>query len=191
MTMTLLSTLISTIQKILCLSVRQNLQRAVVISLDLQLDWKPSPNLGLHIDVKDLYGYIDWKAAPHTEVDASSSNKSFDEESYVEFKPVMSGWESYRDFRQTLNPFLVDYSVLDKRALIYNANITRYTYFWGVGAQQDFFGEQQISFIYYPDIRTLELAYSGPFVVIKLAADSTSLADAHVWHIQANLNYWY
>lgn len=163
-------------------------------SLDLRLDLELPPHIGLHIDVKDVYGYIDWRDAPHTLAEASSNNKSFDENGYVKFQPVMSGWESYRNYRQYLSPFgnlSVDYAISDKTALIYSANVTRYTYFWGVGAQQKFFAKQRGSIIYYPDIHALELAYSGPFGAIKLATDATSLEESHVWHIQGNVNYWY
>lgn len=71
-------------------------------SLDLMLQWRPSERFAGQLNIIDLMGKIYWKDTPYTTATASSDNKTYDENGYVRYKPVISGHESNKDFIQAL-----------------------------------------------------------------------------------------
>lgn len=160
-------------------------------SIDLQVNWQPTEKLSLDLEVKDLLGSIYWDQAPNTIADASSDNKTFDEDGYVKFNPTLSGWEGYDDFTQHLNAFgsvAAQYAVLDRLDMAYEAMFTHQTYFWGMGMGYKPFHEQRVSVIFFPEINTLELGYSAPYWQLKLASDTLSIGDANFMHISGHLS---
>lgn len=52
--------------------------------------------------INDAWGKLYWKNLPYSDVTMSSGNKSYDENGYVEYAPLISGVELQRDFTQTL-----------------------------------------------------------------------------------------
>jgi hypothetical protein len=72
--------------------------------LDFALDWQPGDQWRITARVEDLLARIRWEDAPYTEAVASTDQKSFDENGYAEFAPLLSGREGYRDtFMQDLD----------------------------------------------------------------------------------------
>ena len=90
-------------------------------SLDLLLVWRPDTQLTASLTVKDLVGRIDWRNTPRTRATASSDVKEYDENGYVIYRPVLSGYESNEDFTQILprkSSLLVSYRVLPTTRLV-------------------------------------------------------------------------
>jgi len=54
------------------------------------------------IIANDLYGKLYWKNLPYSDVNLASENKSYDENGYVQYAPVISGVERTTNFTQTL-----------------------------------------------------------------------------------------
>jgi hypothetical protein len=52
--------------------------------------------------VRDILGYIYWKAAPYTLADATSAVKTFDADGYQIFRPTIKGFEGYKNFTQKI-----------------------------------------------------------------------------------------
>jgi hypothetical protein len=52
--------------------------------------------------LNDLWGKLYWKNLPYSEVTMSSGNKSYDENGYVNYAPLISGVERNRDYTQAL-----------------------------------------------------------------------------------------
>lgn len=54
--------------------------------------------------INDVLGALYWQAAPYTIANASSENKKYDENGYVEYNPFISGREFNQDLKQNLSP---------------------------------------------------------------------------------------
>ncbi|MDJ0806161.1 MAG: hypothetical protein QNJ78_04940 [Gammaproteobacteria bacterium] len=160
-------------------------------SLDLTVDWRPLPELGLHLQVNDLWGRIFWEQAPHTMAVASSDNKTYDEDGYVKFLPSLSGLEEYRDFTQELNPFgslTVDYRISPGYQLVYNSDFTAETYFNGVGTRFAANRATSIALLYYPETEVWEIDLQGSTWRIRLAGDALVLDSANLVRISGYLS---
>lgn len=72
-------------------------------SLDVQGQWRVNDQWSLAIRAEDLLARIRWKEAPYTDAVASSRRKTYDKNGYVNLKPVLSGYEYYRDHTQKLS----------------------------------------------------------------------------------------
>lgn len=71
---------------------------------DLAFSWQPDDQWKVSARVEDLLARIRWQDAPYTEAVASTDQKSFDENGYAEFAPLLSGREGYRSsFMQDLD----------------------------------------------------------------------------------------
>jgi hypothetical protein len=59
-------------------------------------------NISLSYIINDLWGKLYWKDLPYSDVTLTSGTKSYDENGYVEYAPVISGVERNKDYIQTL-----------------------------------------------------------------------------------------
>ncbi len=59
-------------------------------------------NLSFLLLANDLFGKLYWKSLPHSDVRLSSNNKVYDANGYVKYKPLLSGYEGYKNYTQTL-----------------------------------------------------------------------------------------
>jgi hypothetical protein len=59
-------------------------------------------NIHITFLANDIYGKIYWKDLPYSDVYLSSQNKSYDENGYAQYAPLLSGKEGYMKFTQTL-----------------------------------------------------------------------------------------
>ncbi|MGC9351931.1 MAG: hypothetical protein ACP5D3_08070 [Sulfurovum sp.] len=59
-------------------------------------------NFALKIIGNDVFGKLYWKNIPYSEVSLVSENKSYDENGYAEYSPIVSGLESKRRYIQRL-----------------------------------------------------------------------------------------
>lgn len=69
-------------------------------SFDIGLKYVLNPSLSGELIVRDLLGRIYWHKTPFTTATATSQTKFFDENGYMQFRPTISGYESYKDFTQ-------------------------------------------------------------------------------------------
>jgi hypothetical protein len=66
-------------------------------SLDLALAYKVDENWSWSLSAEDLLARIRWQDAPFTVASASTDQKSYDEDGYAVFAPLLSGREGYKD----------------------------------------------------------------------------------------------
>lgn len=72
-------------------------------SVDLKLDWQIDEDWSWSLQAEDLLARVRWQDAPYTVARASTDQKSYDENGYAVFAPLLSGREGYRsDFYQDL-----------------------------------------------------------------------------------------
>jgi len=72
-------------------------------SFDLAIHYLVNQNWDLELQVFDLFSEMKVDDAPFTTADASSNVKSFDEDGYVVFDPVVTGFEGYKSFSFEFN----------------------------------------------------------------------------------------
>ena len=73
-------------------------------SLDVAMAYKVNENWSWSLRAEDLLARIRWQDAPFTVASASTDQKSYDENGYAVFAPLLSGREGYRDsFMQDLD----------------------------------------------------------------------------------------
>jgi hypothetical protein len=79
-------------------------------SFDLGLNYVINPDISAELVLRDIFGRIYWNNIPYTDATATSQTQFFDSEGYMEFKPTISGYESYKDFTQYI-PLKADTSI--------------------------------------------------------------------------------
>lgn len=74
-------------------------------SLDLAGTWRMSESLRVEGSVEDVLAAVHWQDAPFTRAQANTAQKTFDENGFAVFRPLISGIEGYRSsYRQDLEP---------------------------------------------------------------------------------------
>ena len=71
-------------------------------SFDLGVKYSWRDKFKASVIVRDILGYIYWKAAPYTQADASSAVKTIDADGYQIFRPTIKGYEGYKTFTQKI-----------------------------------------------------------------------------------------
>ncbi len=160
-------------------------------SLDLNIDWRPNKYFMAQLEVVDLIGRMFWDNAPFTTATASSNTKTFDEEGYVRYDPAVSGFESNKDFTQTLprKIFIASkYQWSPSVGLL--AELQDYTVarFTSVGAEWCYSHNSCFQSLYNTSIEALSLRYQGHGLRVELASDKWDLDQARYFVIQLSIN---
>lgn len=71
-------------------------------SFDIGLRYLIDDSIKAEILFRDLAGHIFWRKAAYTKANATSDVKDFDKDGYQIFRPVIRGFEGYKDFRQSI-----------------------------------------------------------------------------------------
>jgi hypothetical protein len=79
-------------------------------SFDIGAKYSWRDKIEASVLVRDILGYIYWKAAPYTLADATSDVKTFNADSYQVFRPTIKGFEGYKSFTQKI-PIKTDIDV--------------------------------------------------------------------------------
>lgn len=66
-------------------------------SFDLAAQWRSGSHWQFDARADDLMAKIRWRDAPFTRATANTDNKSYDDDGYVIFDPILSGREGYQD----------------------------------------------------------------------------------------------
>lgn len=162
------------------------------VALDFGLEWQRD-RYSAQLDVRDLFGFIDWKNAPFTQATANTQNKRYDENGYVIFDPMVSGVESYHDFRQTLprkiflstqyqwagwSNLLLDYS---------NLWVEKFTDI-GLGLTSETWGK--LGFLYGMDTEAVTLRYNyKTYALFSITADTLDIEEARTLGFRLQVNW--
>ena len=151
------------------------------MALDLAFDWRLNNVFTTHLSVKDLYTFIRWYDAPYTTAVASSASKTYDENNYVVYNPVISGLEKNRDFTQRI-PMRVEieaeYSIAEQYSLVTALNLMRNFNYYQVGLNYALDAKALINAMYIPGLRSVSLAYRGEHLNLQLITDSLKINSA-------------
>lgn len=155
-------------------------------SLDLGVNWKPTANLEISANVRDLDGEIDWRNAPFTDATVTSNVKVIGSDGFVLIKPGLSGKEVYQEsFRQKLKPKTdarLKYTDKDtQHSLVLAAKQIPGKTLWGVGAGLPMRGGVA-NVIAWPEAGVVAVEYRHhKHFSLQLAADSLDKRDLHTF----------
>jgi hypothetical protein len=90
-------------------------------SADLEADLQLTDSLSLVFKFHDIMGEIHWDEAPYSDLKIASTNTYYDSNGYAHREPMMTGKESYSNFKQPL-PLHYEFSLT--QALIAGFGIT-------------------------------------------------------------------
>jgi len=151
------------------------------VTLDADLNWKPTKELSISLAAKDIIGIIRWKNVPNTSAEVNSRNVIVNETGFTEVNPVLNGIESYKShYTQSLKPSMEAKLNYDFRQSPYevNANFKHFEGldFFGVGlSKQSAFGKAQ--FNYWPRVKTAELKLKHKNIGFSLGLDDLNLKN--------------
>ncbi len=161
-------------------------------ALDLGLSWRRD-RFSAQLEVRDLLGFIDWKEAPFTTATANTNNKRFDESGYVIFDPMISGVESYHDFRQELPRKLflsAQYQWASWSNLLLDYSDLRVKQFTdaGFGLTSERWGKLGLLYGLDTDAITLRYAYT-PYALFSITADTLDVEAAQTLGLRLEVNW--
>lgn len=160
-------------------------------SLGFSVDWQPNKFFTARLDIIDLVGRMFWDNAPFTVAEASSDTRTFDEEGYVRYEPVISGLESNRNFTQILprKIFVATRyqlsSGIDLLAELQDYKIARFT---SIGAGWCDNDNNCFQSLYNTTAKALSLRYQGNLVQVELTSDKLKLKQARYFSFRLSLN---
>ena len=76
--------------------------KGIGYSFDFEIVFSPFENFSFYINIQDLWGKIFWFHIPYTEAKTSTDREYVDENGYIVFRPLISGYEGCKDFIQLL-----------------------------------------------------------------------------------------
>jgi hypothetical protein len=158
-------------------------------SIDLSMDWDITQNLGANLQIVDLFGRIYWNNAPYTTAVASSSVKEYDQDGYVVYNPVLSGFEGNRDFTQKLDPqinALVRYHWTYRLAALAQVYSFKAEDFYQLGMRYAFSDNSHVSALYMLETGAISLGYKMKYFDILLTSDSLDTNKAHTFGLTIN-----
>ena len=161
-------------------------------NLDLSLAWQPSEAVTAQLDIIDLAGRMYWDEAPYTLATASSDTKSFDEQGYVRYDPVISGFESDKRFIQTLprKTFLAaQYRYSDEFEAVMEYRDFQIQHFTSIGVGWRYKQKHHFQTLYTPTTNALTLRYLRGKLHLELSADHVKINRIRYFTLQLSYNY--
>ena len=152
-------------------------------SIDTQVKWNVTRDLTMRLGVVDLIGRMYWTDAPNTTAKASSATKEYDEDGYVKYNPVLSGYETNQDYTQTLNPrakFQVNYSVHSNAAIVGRVYKFEPSTFYQIGGEYIINKNNQLQIFYMFETNAISLGYTGKYIEYELTRDSLDIDKSYI-----------
>jgi hypothetical protein len=159
--------------------------------LDLKFDWQPSERISAQLSIVDLTAKIFWNDAPHTSATATSATKTFDADGYVRYDPAISGFESNRNFTQTLPRkifFSGKYQWSENTELLAEIQDFEIVRFVSMGAGWCHNHSDCYQGLYNATAKAISLRYLGRGLRVELASDDLNLNRARYFSAQMSFN---
>lgn len=162
--------------------------------IDFMAVWELNELWTVELNVIDLFSEIKWNNSPRTVAAANSSNKTFDSDGYVVFKPIASGIEINQDFTQKIPTkiFLnMRYDFQRRHSLLLEYEDYSLKEFIALGYAYPLINNSGIDFLYNLTTRSVKLAYRNKWMSFMLLTDDLSLTQARTFGLQFNVSYQY
>ena len=152
------------------------------VALDFEFNYQITPETHWHFQVRDLFARLYWRNSPYTQGAATSDRKEYDEDGYVSFNPVLTGYEGISDtYVQRLEPRW--YSKINHQLSADYAAVLqlRYQYehaLFSLGGNYKVSDGHHLGLSYWPVNQTLELHWDHRKVKLAVAADAFKSSEA-------------
>lgn len=161
-------------------------------TLDIMFDWQPSAAISAQLGITDLASKVYWDQAPHTVATATSDTKTYDEDGYIHYNPVISGYESYKRFTQTL-PRKLSLTAQYRWNEEFEA-LAEYQHFEIKGFRSIGGGwwpgrEHHLQGVYNIDAQALILRYLWRKLHLELGADKTEINKVRYFNFQISYGH--
>ena len=163
-------------------------------SLDVKLDWQVNKRLAGQLTVVDLLGKLYWNNAPYTTATASSATKTYDADGYVRYNPAISGFESNKDFVQTLPRKIfvaTQYQWNAKAELLAELQDLDIVRFASVGAGWLLPGGRHLQGLYNITAKALTLRYQQGQLRLELGSDKLNLHQARYFALELSYHQFF
>lgn len=142
-------------------------------ALDLHFEYALSERWHAELELVDVAGELRFNDAPFTTAEASSDVKTFDENGYLVYEPVVRGFEGNRDYRYE---FDMQSHVTISYLLSANYRLALLHHDYGKSAFQEIqvnqsLGRGTISWQLLPEPGAAGIAYVAPNLTLGIAAD--------------------
>ncbi len=159
-------------------------------SLDWQLLWQRNRKTHLLLEVRNLYGFIDWKQTPHTVAKVTSDNKEYDENGYVIVHAMLEGQHYIRDYHQKLLPmvkFRSLYQFADQYSLLFELLYNKYNNFPALGFTRFSGSSSQVEIFYILNAEALGLRYENKWGHLGISSDNVIPEKSRYFSINLQL----
>jgi hypothetical protein len=160
-------------------------------SIDSLINWRIRRDLNMRLAVIDLIGRMYWSNAPNTTATATSATKEYDEDGYVIYKPTLSGYETNRDFTQTLDPRInlqLNYSLDSRTDLVGQVSKFHPRAFYQIGGEYAFNAGNRGQFLYMFETDAFSLGYIGKYFQVSLMSDAFNINKAYIFAFKLNVH---
>jgi hypothetical protein len=161
-------------------------------SLDVTALWQINKQFSAQAQLRDLYGYLDWKQAPFTIATATSANKTFDTDGYVTYHPTLSGIEGNADYHQRLHPHALlgaDWKWTPSNTLGIRARLTEVNNYLSVVASHSFTDWFAVNGELMPSPRALGFGFTCGPITASLLSDDLLIDQAHILQLNVSAAY--
>ena len=160
-------------------------------AIDLFINYAINERWHMNLGLIDLAGELSISDAPFTVANATSDVKTFDEDGYVIFNPVITGVEGNRDYTYKFD-MQTHLSLSYLFSYEYSLVVEHHQY-KNVGYQELQFvqsgNQRKFSWHLVPEFGAAGISYATPAVMIGLTADDFDLKKMK--YLALNINYYY
>lgn len=150
-------------------------------ALDLGGVWRLSERWQLSASAEDLFARIYWEDAPYTRARGHTDRKTYDEDGYAVFEPLIAGREGFHSrYTQKLGPRYraqLRYQQGSWTAAMHGRHQFGYS-LGGFGMGYLTEGGQSLNLVYWPQLESTALQYAIGRVQAQLSIDAGKWAEA-------------
>ena len=159
-------------------------------SFDLALEYRIDQNWDLALEVLDIYSKMKVDDAPFTTATANSDTKNFDEDGYVVFDPVVTGFEGNKSFSFEFNTqthLTVAYRLANDDRVLLKHHHYENLEFEEVNYVQQFDG-WQLGWNLVPELEAVGFTVQSRYLVFRLNADRLDYEEMKYLDLLIHLN---
>ena len=160
-------------------------------SIDLIIDYMISENWSLNLQLLDVMGELKIDEAGYTRADATSDIKVFDENGYLQYDPVITGKESYKDFVyqfEMQTHLSLAYQMSNKNSLVLQHHrIFDFEYQKFVFLQSN--NQNQLSWSLIPQLKAAGFSFKHPNFSFGIETDSLNYKKMKYLNLNTQF-YW-
>lgn len=161
-------------------------------AVDLAARWQIGDRWRFHARADDLLAKIRWRDAPFTQAAANTDNKSYDDDGFAIFDPILSGREGYRDrVYQAIDPrYRAGVELSEGSWLAIVRAQYQFGYgFAGLGGGWQYTDGSRLRVLYWPKLESVGVEYERGQWRFGLSVDSPQWRDVRALGVTISRGY--